>query len=163
MRKVWYAPNKFESYGEEEIKAVEECLRDGWLAGFGPRSIEFEKRVSDLFGKRSGLFVNSGSSAILLALCSLDLKPGDEVVTPACGFSTTVAPIVQLGLTPVFCEVDLNTYVTSVDHLKKAVTEKTKCLLLPNLIGNVPDWKAIREAFPDLILVEDSADTITKN
>jgi len=162
MRKVWYAPNKFESYGEEEIKAVEMCLRDGWLAGFGPRSIEFEKRVSDLFGKKSGLFVNSGSSAILLALCSLDLKPGDEVVTPACGFSTTVAPIVQLGLTPVFCEVDLNTYVTSVEHLKKVVTEKTKCLLLPNLIGNVPDWKAIREEFPDLILVEDSADTITK-
>ena len=101
-KKVWYAPNRFESYGEEEIKAVEACLRDGWLAGFGPRSIEFERRVSDLFGKKHGLFVNSGSSAVLLALCALDLKPGDEVVTPACGFSTTVAPIVQLGLTPVF-------------------------------------------------------------
>ena len=163
MRKVWYAPNKFESYGEEEIKAVEECLRDGWLAGFGPRSIKFEQRVSSLFGKKSGLFVNSGSSAILLALCSLELQLGDEVVTPACGFSTTVAPIVQLGLTPVFCEVNLDTYVTSVEHLKKVVTEKTKCLLLPNLIGNVPDWKAIRDAFPDLILIEDSADTITKN
>ena len=163
MRKVWYAPNKFESYGEEEIKAVEECLRDGWLAGFGPRSIKFEQRVASLFGKKSGLFVNSGSSAILLALCSLDLHAGDEVVTPACGFSTTVAPIVQLGLTPVFCEVNLDTYVTSVEYLKKVVTEKTKCLLLPNLIGNVPDWKAIRGAFPDLILIEDSADTITMN
>ena len=163
MRKVWYAPNKFESYGEEEIKAVEECLRDGWLAGFGPRSIKFEQRVASLFGKKSGLFVNSGSSAILLALCSLDLHVGDEVVTPACGFSTTVAPVVQLGLTPVFCEVDLDTYVTSVEYIKKVVTPRTKCLLLPNLIGNVPDWKAIREAFPDLILIEDSADTITMN
>ena len=92
-KKVWYAPNKFESYGEEEIKAVEECLRDGWLAGFGKRSIEFEKRTASIFGKKMGLFVNSGSSAILLALASLDLPKGSEVVTPACGFATTVAPI----------------------------------------------------------------------
>jgi CDP-6-deoxy-D-xylo-4-hexulose-3-dehydrase len=162
-RKVWYAPNKFESYGEDEIKAVESCLRDGWLAGFGPRTVEFERRVSDLFGKKHGLFVNSGSSAVLLALASLDLKPGDEVVTPACGFSTTVGPIVQLGLTPVFCDAGLNQYVPNVDNINTAITEKTKCLLIPNLIGNVPDWKAIREAFPDLILIEDSADTIIMN
>lgn len=163
MRKVWYAPNKFESYGEDEILAVERCLRDGWLAGFGKRSLEFELRVSKLFGKAHGLFVNSGSSAIILALSGLGLAPGSEVVTPACGFSTTVAPIVQLGLTPVFCDADLTTYVTSVEHLKKVVTENTKCLLLPNLVGNVPDWKAIREAFPHVILIEDSADTIIKN
>ena len=163
MRKVWYAPNKFESYGDDEILAVERCLRDGWLAGFGKRSVEFELRVAKLFGKAHGLFVNSGSSAIILALSGLGLAPGSEVVTPACGFSTTVAPIVQLGLTPVFCDADLTTYVTSVDHLKKVVTENTKCLLLPNLVGNVPDWKAIREAFPHVILIEDSADTIIKN
>jgi len=163
MRKVWYAPNKFESYGEDEILAVERCLRDGWLAGFGKRSLEFELRVAKLFGKAHGLFVNSGSSAITLALSGLGLAPGSEVVTPACGFSTTVAPIVQLGLTPVFCDADLTTYVTSVEHLKKVVTENTKCLLLPNLVGNVPDWKAIREAFPNVILIEDSADTIIKN
>ena len=161
-KKVWYAPNKFESYGEEEIEAVNNCLRDGWLAGFGDRSIEFEKRVSGIFGKRHGLFVNSGSSAILLGLCALDLPKGSEIVTPACGFSTTVAPIVQLGHKPVFCDVELATYVPSVEQLKKVVTENTKCLLLPNLIGNTPDWKAIREAFPNVILFEDSADTITK-
>lgn len=160
-KKIWYAPNKFESYGEEEIKAVEECLRDGWLAGFGDRTISFEKRVSDLFGKKHGLFVNSGSSAILLGLCGLDLPKGSEVVTPACGFATTVAPLVQIGLTPVFCDVGINTYVPTVEHLQKVVTPHTKCLLIPNLIGNVPDWKAIREAFPGLILFEDSADTIT--
>jgi CDP-6-deoxy-D-xylo-4-hexulose-3-dehydrase len=163
MRKVWYAPNKFESYGEEEILAVERCLRDGWLAGFGKRSLEFELRVAKLFGKAHGLLVNSGSSAIILALSGLGLDPGSEIVTPACGFSTTVAPIVQLGHKPVFCDADLTTYVTSVDHLKKVVTDKTKCLLLPNLVGNVPDWKAIREAFPHVILIEDSADTIIKN
>ena len=160
-KKIWYAPNKFESYGEEEIKAVEDCLRDGWLAGFGKRTTEFEKRVSDLFGKKNGLFVNSGSSAILLGLHALNLPKGSEIVTPACGFATTVAPIIQLGLKPVFCDVGLDTYVPSVEQLTKVVTPETKCLLLPNLIGNTPDWVEIRETFPNLILFEDSADTIT--
>ena len=162
MKKVWYAPNKFESYGEEEIRAVTDCLRDGWLAGFGERSVEFEKKVSKLFGKTYGLFVNSGSSAILLALCALDLPPGSEVITPACGFATTVAPIIQLGLKPVFCDVQSDKYVPSVEQIAQHVTDKTKCLLIPNLIGNLPDWTAIRENFPTLWLVEDSADTITK-
>ena len=57
QKKVWYAPNKFESYGEEEIKAVETCLREGWLAGFGPRSIEFEEKIAKRFGKKYGVFV----------------------------------------------------------------------------------------------------------
>ena len=161
QKKIWYAPNKFESYGEEEIKAVEDCLRDGWLAGFVKRTTECEKRVSDLFGKKNGLFVKSGSSAILLGLHALNLPKGSEIVTPACGFATTVAPIIQLGLKPVFCDVGLDTYVPSVEQLMKVVTPETKCLLLPNLIGNTPDWIEIRETFPNLILFEDSADTIT--
>jgi len=160
--KVWYAPNQFEAYGEEEISAVVESLRAGWLAGFGPRTVEFEKRVAEYFGKKFGLFVNSGSSAILLGLCALELGPDDEVVTPACGFSTTVSPIVQVGAKPVFCDVQIGKYVPSVDQIRAVVTPKTKVLLLPNLIGNVPDWKEIREAFPELVLFEDSADTITK-
>jgi len=160
QKKVWYAPNQFEAYGEEEIQAVNDCLRAGWLAGFGPRSAEFEQKVSERFGKKHGLFVNSGSSAILLALSALDLKPGDEVVTPACGFATTVAPITQCGLTPVFCDSEIGKYVPSVDQIRAVVTDKTRVLLIPNLIGNVPDWKALREAFPSLILIEDSADTI---
>ena len=159
-KKIWYAPNKFESYGEEEIKAVEECLRDGWLAGFGKRSVEFEKRVAKLFGKQHGLFVNSGSSAITLGLCALDLPKGSEIVTPACSFSTTLAPIIQLGFKPVFCDVELTSYVPSVEELRKVVTPNTKCILIPNLIGNVPKWKDIRREFPDIILFEDSADTI---
>jgi CDP-4-dehydro-6-deoxyglucose reductase, E1 len=160
-KKIWYAPNKFESYGEEEIKAVEECLRKGWLAGFGDSTVEFEKRVSTIFGKKHGLFVNSGSSAILVGLCALDLPKGSEVVTPACGFATTVAPILQLGLKPIFCDVDLTTYVPNVNHLKEVVTDNTKCFLLPNLIGNKPNWEEIKNAFPNIILFEDSADTMT--
>ena len=130
--KIWYAPNKFQAYGEEEINAVVSCLRDGWLAGFGPRTIEFEERVSRYFGKRHGLFVNSGSSAILAGLASLDLPPGCDVVTAACGFSTTVAPIMQLGLNPVFCDVDTTTYVPTPEQVKSAVTDNTKFIILPN-------------------------------
>ena len=58
MKKIWYAPYKFESYGQEEIDAVTKCLEDGWLAGFGKRSVEFEEKVSKIFGKEFGLFVN---------------------------------------------------------------------------------------------------------
>jgi len=166
MKKIWYAPNKFESYGEEEIQAVVECLRSGWLAGFGPKSIEFEEKVAKHFGKKYGVFVNSGSSACLLALASLLLSKGTKVITPACTFSTTLAPIIQLGLVPVFVDVDLDTYVANVDEVLAAITDDVKVLMLPNLIGNKPNWKAIKEGLAamgreDIILIEDSADTVT--
>jgi len=165
-KKVWYAPNRFESYGEEEIKAVEECLRSGWLAGFGPRSIEFEEKVAAFFGKKYGVFVNSGSSACLLALAVLKLPKGTKVVTPACTFSTTLAPIIQLGLEPVFVDVGLDDYVAQVDEVLAAVTDEVKVLMIPNLIGNKPNWKALKEGLAamgreDIILIEDSADTVT--
>ena len=165
-KKVWYAPNRFESYGEEEIKAVEECLRSGWLAGFGPRSIEFEEKVAAFFGKRYGVFVNSGSSACLLALACLQLPKGTKVITPACTFSTTLAPIIQLGLQPVFVDVGLNDYVAQVEEVLAAVTDDVKVLMIPNLIGNKPNWKALKAGLAamgreDIVLIEDSADTIT--
>jgi CDP-6-deoxy-D-xylo-4-hexulose-3-dehydrase len=162
MKKIWYAPNKKESYGDLEINAVVECLNDGWLAGFGPKTIEFEKKISELFSKKYGLFVNSGSSAILLGLKSLNLNPGDEIITPACTFSTSVAPIIQCGLTPVFCDVELGTYVPTPEQICSKITDKTKVILLPNLIGSKPNWKEIRQRVgSNLILFEDSADTIT--
>ncbi len=165
-KKVWYAPNKFESYGEEEIKAVEECLRDGWIAGFGKRSKEFERRVSEVFGKKHGVLVNSGSSACLLAIASLDLPKGSKIITPACTFSTTLAPIIQLGYKPIFVDVNLTSYVPDVDDVINAITEDVKALMIPNLIGNKPNWKEIRKRLQDMgrediILIEDSADTIT--
>jgi CDP-6-deoxy-D-xylo-4-hexulose-3-dehydrase len=165
-KKVWYAPNKFESYGEQEIQAVVDCLRSGWLAGFGPKSIEFEEKIAKYFGKKYGVFVNSGSSACLLALASLLLPKGTKVITPACTFSTTLAPIIQLGLVPIFVDVDLNTYVANVDGVLSVVTDDVKVLMLPNLIGNKPDWKKIKEGLikmgrEDIILIEDSADTVT--
>ena len=165
-RKVWYAPNKFESYGEEEIKAVEECLRDGWLAGFGPRSIKFEEKIAKRFGKKYGVFVNSGSSACLVALAALNLPKGCKVITPACTFSTTLAPIIQLGFKPVFCDVGLISYVPTVEAIIALIDDEVKAIMVPNLIGNKPDWKTLRSELKrigreDIIVIEDSADTIT--
>ena len=161
-RKVWYAPNKFESYGEEEIQAVEVALRAGWLAGFGPLSTEFEEKIAAYFGKKYGVFVNSGSSACLLAVASLRLPKDSEIITPACTFSTSVAPIIQLGFTPVFCDVMVDSYVPSVDAIISCITNKTRAIMIPNLIGNLIDWKDLRERLPrdDIYLIEDSADTI---
>ena len=159
-KKIWYAPNKKEAYGQKEIQAVVDCLNDGWLAGFGPKSIQFENEVSSLFGKKHGLFVNSGSSAILLGIHALNLNPGDEVITPACTFSTTVAPIIQCGLKPVFCDVEIGTYVPSPDQVCEKITDKTRLIILPNLIGSKPNWAEIKRR-TNVILFEDSADTIT--
>jgi len=165
QKKVWYAPNKKEAYGDAEIQAVVDCLNDGWLAGFGPKSVQFEKEVADLFSKQYGLFVNSGSSAIILGFNALNLEPGSEVITAACTFSTTVAPIIQCGLKPVFCDVEIRTYVPTPDQVCEKITENTKVIILPNLIGSKPNWKEIRrrvnEINKDIILFEDSADTIT--
>jgi CDP-4-dehydro-6-deoxyglucose reductase, E1 len=166
MKKVWYAPNKFESYGEEEIKAVEQCLRDGWLAGFGPRSIEFEEKIAKRFGKKYGVFVNSGSSACLLALAALDLPKGCKIITPACTFSTTLSPIIQLGFKPVFVDVGLTSYVPTVNDIINMIDNEVKAIMVPNLIGNKPDWKKLRHELyligrEDIIVIEDSADTIT--
>ena len=162
-KKVWYAPNKKEAYGDDEIQAVIDCLNDGWLAGFGPRSILFEQRISKEFGKKFGLFVNSGSSAIILGILALNFPKGSEVITPACTFSTTLAPIIQCGLQPVFCDVELGTYVPSVEQIMDKVTDKTKIILLPNLIGSKPDWTEIKKQSgnQNIIFFEDSADTIT--
>ena len=165
-KKIWYAPNGFEAYGDEEIDAVTKCLREGWLAGNGKYTTQFEQAVAEYFGKKYGLFVNSGSSACLLALASLNLPGGSEVITPACTFSTTVAPIVQLGYKPVFVDVELNTYVASAQAVISKITPATRVIMLPNLIGNKPDWKLIRKMLDDtsrtdIYLIEDSADTMT--
>ena len=166
MKKIWYAPNKLEAYGEREIKAVEQCLRDGWLAGFGPRSIEFEEKIAKEFGKKYGVFVNSGSSACLLALAALNLPKGCKIITPALTFSTTLAPIIQLGFIPIFVDSNLTSYVPTVKAMLGAITADTKAIMVPNLIGNKPDFVALKAGLEalnrtDIIVIEDSADTVT--
>ena len=167
MKKIWYAPYKFESYGQEEIDAVVKSLESGWLGGQGPKCVEFEKEIAKRFGKKYGVFVNSGSSACLLAIAALDLPKGCKIITPACTFATTLAPIIQLGFKPVFVDVGLTDYVADIDQVLRKVDDDVKAIMLPNLIGNKPDWYKLKEGLrtkgrDDIFLIEDSADTITK-
>ena len=94
---MWYAPHARDAYGKEEIKAVENALINGWLTT-GPITGKFENEIASLYGKKHGLFVNSGSSANLIALEIMDFPAGSEIITPACTFNTTVSPIIQKGL-----------------------------------------------------------------
>ena len=110
----------------------------------GPSVKKLEKLIAKTFGKKYGLMVNSGSSANLLALASMELKKGSEVITPTLTFSTTVAPLYQLGLIPHFIDVGKNNFVANIDQIKKAINKKTKAIIIPNLLGNVPDWKKIK-------------------
>ena len=122
----------------------------------------FEKKVAGLFGKKYGVMVNSGSSANLLALASLEFKKGSEIITPILTFSTTKPPILQLGLIPVFASVDLNSFLIDTSSIEKLITKKTCAIMVPNLLGNIANWTKLRRIAKkyNLILIEDSADTI---
>jgi CDP-4-dehydro-6-deoxyglucose reductase, E1 len=115
------------------------------------------------------VFCNSGSSANLLALLSLDLEPGYEVITPALTFSTTVAPILQTNGKPVFIDTHPLTFVPSVEEVLKKITTKTRVILLPNLAGAKPNWKELKKRLDEhvinkgdkpIYLIEDSCDTM---
>ena len=150
-------------YGMDEIKASIDVLKKKSLTLIdGPSVKSLEKKIASTFGKKFGLMVNSGSSANLLALASLNLRKGSEIITPTLTFSTTVAPIYQLGLVPHFVDVGKNTFVVNVDQIQKAINKRTKAIIIPNLIGNVPDWKKIYSICKkhNLKIIEDSADTI---
>lgn len=159
--KIWYAPHEFQSYGDEEIQAVVECLKKGRVAP-GKYTEEFEQKIAKYFGKNFGLMCNSGSSANLLALSAAEIGSGDEVIVCACTFATNLAPIIQRGATPVFVDVNVQTFVPDVDSVINAITQKTKAIFLANLAGSKPDWEAIRKrTTPQILLIEDSCDTMT--
>lgn len=147
-------------HGEEEIEAVVHVLRTSTQMGRNVR--EMEQRVADLFDKPHGIMLNSGSSANYLAIELLGLPEGSEVITPALTFSTTVAPQVRGKLVPAFVDVDEGTYNLDADKVEEMITSKTKAIMVPNLIGNMPDWKKLR-ALADkynLAVIEDSCDTL---
>lgn len=158
---VWYAPNTHDVFGEPEIRAVLTSLRAGWLTT-GKNSALFEENIAKIFGKTYGLFVNSGSSANLLALEILRLPKGAEVITPSCNFNTTVSPILRLGLVPVFVDVKEGMYALDPDALPKALSKKAAAIIAPHLIGNFADLPRIRSFAKKnkLIFIEDSCDTI---
>ncbi|OJI07393.1 NarL family transcriptional regulator [bacterium CG10_46_32] len=148
-------------FGKEEREAVQKVLSTPMIVP-GPYARTFEQKISHLFKKRYGVLVNSGSSANLLAFEILDLPKGSEVITPVLTFSTTLAPIIQKGLVPVFVDVVLGEYTIDIKQVEALITKKTKALMIPSLIGNIPDYRALSRLAKKykLYLIEDSCDTL---
>src|SRR5690606_21769424 len=150
-------------HDDAEIEACLEVLRSGPTAfRIGRRVRAFERQVAELFGKADGIAVNSGSSALYLAVELLDLPPGSEVLTSVLTFSTDVAALVRAGLVPVFVDVEPDTYNVDVDALERLVGPDTRAMLVPNLVGNAPDWDRLRAVADrhDLLVIEDSCDAL---
>ena len=160
MKKIYYGKAV---YNTKEINAVTKVLKNNSLSLVdGPNVKALEKNVCKIFGKKYGLMVNSGSSANLLALASFNFKKNSEIITPNLTFSTTVAPIYQLGLKPHFIGVDKNKFVADCEQIEKCINKKTVAIMIPNLIGNIADWRKINRIAKkyNLKIIEDSADTI---
>jgi CDP-6-deoxy-D-xylo-4-hexulose-3-dehydrase len=160
MSKKLHVPYGMTVHGEEEIAAVVSVLRSSTQMGKHVR--EMEQKVSNLFAKKHGIMVNSGSSANYLAVEIANLPEGSEVITPILTFSTTVAPLVKSKLIPAFVDVEPTTFNIDADQIEAMITDKTKAVMIPNLLGNLPNWKKIRELANkyNLFVIEDSADTL---
>src|SRR5579864_1546936 len=160
MKRILYSGSVHDQAEKDAVMAV----LDGGVTAFtiGERVAEMERRVAALFGKASGVMVNSGSSALYLAVELLNLPAGAEVITSTCTFSTDISSIVRAGLVPVFVDVEPATYNADVSRVEEMVTDRTRAILLPNLIGNAPDWDAVRAIADahDLLVVEDSCDAL---
>lgn len=159
-RRIEYAGSV---HDEREIEAVVEVLRGGPTALRIGRNVRaMEQRVAELFAKRRGVMVNSGSSALYLAIELLDLEPGDEIITSPTTFSTDIAPMVRAGLVPAYVDVTPDTFQIDPEGIEEMIGERTRAILAPNLIGNAPDWDRIRQIADDagLAVVEDSCDAL---
>jgi len=164
--RVNYAGRVFDD--NEMINLVDSAL-DFWLT-YGKYSKEFEKKLANFLGVRFSLTVNSGSSANLLAFFALTssllkdrrIKRGDEVITVAAGFPTTIAPIVQYGAVPVFVDMELETFNIDVSQIEKAITPKTKAIMIAHTLGNPFDIEKVKDICDkyNLWLIEDNCDAL---
>ncbi len=156
-------------YDEKEMQSLTDAMLDFWLTT-GRFCKEFEKNFAEWIGVKYTHLVNSGSSANLIAFSALtapelgdrQIKHGDEVITVACGFPTTITPVIQYGAIPVFVDVTVPQYNIDVTQLEAALSEKTKAVMIAHTLGNPFDLKAIKE-FCDkhnLWLVEDNCDAL---
>ncbi len=161
MSDVDRVPYALATHDKEEEEAVLDVLRNHKTI-LGEKTKEFEKKVATLFGKKYGIMVNSGSSANLLAFELLSLPKRSEVITPVVTFSTTLSPIIQKQLIPVFVDIEPGSYLIDMDKMEDAIGENTKALMIPSLLGNVPDMKRIKKVADEnsLIFIEDSCDTL---
>ena len=158
--KVYYAKTNYDS---KEINAVIKVLKEQKLNLMNSKNVKkFESKIARLFDKKYGLMVNSCSSANLLALSALNLPKGSEIITPCLTFSTTISPIIQLGLIPSLVDINLDALLINEDCIEEMITKKTRAMIIPNLIGNIPNLIKIKQICKkyNLYFIEDSADTI---
>ena len=156
-------------FDEKEIISLVDSALEFWLTT-GRFAEEFEREFANFLGLKFCSLTNSGSSANLLALSSLTssklgdkkVKPGDEVITTACGFPTTLNPIIQNNLVPVFIDVELGSYNIKVDDIEKAISEKTKVIFIPHTLGNPVNLSKIIKIIEKykLWLIEDNCDAL---
>lgn len=163
--RIHYAGRVFD---EQELIALVNTALDFWLT-FGRVGTAFEERLAEYFGVSSAIMVNSGSSAnlaVIATLCSRQtenpLVPGDEVITPAATFPTTVAPLVQYNLIPVFVDCVLGSYQIDLDAVEAAISERTRALLVPHILGNMAPPDRLREIARrhSLYLIEDTCEAM---
>ncbi len=155
-------------YDERELQAGVEAILDFWLTD-GPRAEAFSDDLEAYLGLKHILTVNSGSSGNLVAMTTLrsaqldrPLQAGDEVITPAATFPTTVAPIVQNGLIPVFVDCKVGTYNIDVDLLEAGLSDRTRAVFVPHILGNPVEMDAVMAfaAAHDLYVIEDTCDAL---
>lgn len=164
--RITYASRVFD---EKEMMALTDATLDFWLTS-GRFSDQFEKSFAKWLGVRFANIVNSGSSANLVAFMALtspklgdrQIKRGDEIITVACGFPTTVVPAIQYGAVPVFVDVTIPQYNIDVSKLEEALSPKTKAVMIAHTLGNPFDLKAVKEFCTkhNLWLVEDNCDAL---
>jgi CDP-6-deoxy-D-xylo-4-hexulose-3-dehydrase len=164
-----YIPVSGKVIDEEDVLWGIESMMDAWLTA-GRFSVKLEKELARYFGSRYSFLVNSGSSANLLAFYALTspklldraIKPGDEVITVAAGFPTTINPLIQFGCIPVFVDVDIPSYNIKVEDIEKAISPKTKAIMLAHALGNPFDLKAVMDIAKkyNLWVIEDDCDSL---
>jgi len=151
-------------YNELDKQSIQEWLDSGEEIPYGTYYKKFEEGLAEYIGTDYAYFVNSGSSANLLAFAAMfyykKLKRGDEIITVAASFPTTISPIVQYGCIPVFVDIDLRSYNINIEQMKSALTEKTKGVFIAHTLGNPFDLNAVLKFCKenDLFLIEDNCD-----
>ena len=147
-------------YGSEEINAVTKRIKETTQMSTSVKT--FEKKIAKKFNKKFGIMVNSGTSAIHLALKILNFKKNSEVIVPCLNFGTAISSLIFCDLKPIFVDVNVNTLQINENLIEKKINSKTKAIMVPNLIGNIPNWKLIKKIANkyNLKVIEDSADTL---